>query len=322
MPRRLEIYLQSVLDDLADVREGEVLAWPEAMARADPDDFGLAIVSRSGEDVCVGDTDVEFTMQSSSKAIVYAMAVAEHGLDAVLETVGVEPSGEPYNAPSVDETGRPANPMINAGAMATHGLLLGPGADAPDRNRRILEVFSALAGRKLSVDEEVVAGELAMAHANLSIAHMLRAKGTLPDDPVDIVSGYTRQCAIKVTVRDLAMMGATLANRGRHPVTGDQVLPKGAVRQALSVMMTCGMYDATGDWVSRVGIPAKSGVGGGILGVAPGRGGVASYSPPLDRHGNSVRGVLAFERISDDIGLHFLDALDVEDHRWEDVSEA
>lgn len=315
----LDRYLSEALAAVAPDEGGSLPESPHQLAEADPARFGVAIGSADGQVFSAGDHDVEFAIQSISKALVYAMALHERGPEVVEATVGVEPSGEPYNAPSVDESGRPDNPMINAGAMAVHGLLLGPRADCDDRIEVVLDTFSALAGRRLAIDEQMCEDELAGANANLSIAYMLRARGVLPDDPQDVVRGYLAQCSVKVTADDLAMMGATLAAGGRQPVTGEQVFPRDIVKHTLSVMMTCGMYDATGDWVSRVGIPAKSGVGGGILGVVSGRGGIGTFSPRLDDHGNSVRGISLFERFSDDLGFHFVDALDELDHRWEEL---
>ena len=171
---------------------------------------------------------------------------------------------------------------------------------------RVISGLSAFAGRRLSVNERVYESELEHAHRNYAIAHMLRGHGILTGDPTVAVQGYTRQCSLMVTVKDLALMAATLANYGVHPVTGEQVVPKTVVRQVLSVMFTCGMYNAAGDWATQVGVPAKSGVGGGIIGAVPGQLGVATFSPRLDGHGNSVRGVELFEQFSDDMGMHVM----------------
>src|SRR5690606_8705032 len=178
-------------------------------------------------------------------------------------------SGESFNEISLDrETGRPPNPMVNAGALATHDLVEGTG-DA--RDRRVQDFLSRAAGRDLSVDEKVFASERKSAHRNLALAHLLAAAGHLQGDPEDVVDGYLRQCAIQVTVRDLAAMASTLANGGIQPETGEQVMEQWVARQVLSVMATCGMYDSAGDWMSTVGLPAKSGISGGIIGVLPGQ---------------------------------------------------
>ena len=180
--------------------------------------------------------------------------------------------------------------------------------DADARFARIHRLMSDCAGRELDVDEGVCASEMETAYRNLAIANLLRSYDVINQEPLDVVSGYTRQCAVSVTTRDLAMMAATLGSGGRQPMTGKQVLPPEVVRQVLSVMMTCGMYNAAGDWMSTVGFPAKSGVSGGILGVLPGQVGIATFSPRLDAHGNSTRGVRLCTRMSADMGMHIMQA--------------
>jgi glutaminase len=254
-----------------------------------------------------GDTDVEFTIQSISKPFAYALAPADRGFDAVLAKVGVEPSGEAFNELSLERSGRPLNPMINAGAITAHSLVGPSGLGPEERTRRVVDGLSAFAGRRLEVDESVYASELENAHRNHAIAHMLRSYDVLTEDPEAVVAGYTRQCSLLVTTGDLAVMAATLANRGVHPGSGDRVVPEAVVRQVLSVMSTCGMYDAAGDWATRVGIPAKSGVAGGLIGALPGQVGIATFSPRLDPHGTSVRGSSLFGRFSSDMGLHVME---------------
>ena len=260
-----------------------------------------------GELYASGDTDSLFTIQSISKPFVYALALADRGFEKVLDKVGVEPSGEPFNEISLeDSSGRPLNPMINAGAITTHSLVGTETMNRAERMERVISGLSAFAGRSLDVDEAVYSSEIEHAHRNLAIAHMLRSHDILTENPTGVVEGYTRQCSLLVNVQDLAMMAATLANYGIQPVTGEQVVPKTVVRQVLSVMFTCGMYNAAGDWATQVGIPAKSGVGGGIIGAVPGQLGLATFSPRLDVHGNSVRGVSLFERFSSDMGMHVM----------------
>ena len=255
-----------------------------------------------------GDADEEFTIQSISKPFPYALALADRGFSAVLAKVGVEPSGEAFNEISLEnETGRPRNPMINAGAITTHSLLGSEHLLPAERVDRVVRGLSAFAGRRLEVDETVCVSEMENAHRNLASAHMLRSHNILTGDPRDVVEGYIRQCSVLVTARDLAVMAATLANQGVNPVTGERVVHAPVVRQVLSVMATCGMYDAAGDWATQVGIPAKSGVSGGIIGALPGQVGIAAFSPRLDGHGNSMRGVSLFERFSSDMGLHVME---------------
>jgi glutaminase A len=261
-----------------------------------------------GQIYSTGDDDVEFSIQSISKAFVYALAIEDAGLDKVLEKIGVEPSGDAFNSLSLERgTNRPMNPMINAGAITAHSLIGGPDWTADQRTERILEALSKLAGRKLHVCEEVYHAELRGADRNMGIGYMLKAAGIITGDTQQIVQGYIRQCAINVNVRDLAMMAATLCNAGIHPETGERIIAQDSVRQILSVMATCGMYDAAGDWMSRIGIPAKSGVAGGIIGALPGQMGIAVLSPKLDTRGNSVRGVAICEQLSKDMGLHMMD---------------
>ncbi len=301
-------YLAEALGDVAPDTAGALAGYIPELAEADPDRVGAAFATTDGEIYGAGDVDVEFTIQSISKPFAYALALADRGFDAVLAKVGVEPSGEAFNEISLEGgSGRPLNPMINAGALMAHSLAGAEGLGPKERSERVIAGLSAFAGRRLEVDESVCASELEHAHRNLAIAHMLRSHGLFTEDPASIVDGYTRQCSLLVTARDLALMAATLANRGINPRSGERVVPEPVVRQVLSVMSTCGMYDAAGDWATQVGIPAKSGVAGGLIGALPGQIGIATFSPRLDPHGNSVRGVSLFERFSSDMGLHVME---------------
>ena len=300
-------YLDDVLQSVAADRTGVLANYIPELAEVDPERLGASIAMVDGELYASGDTDSLFTIQSISKPFVYALALADRGFERVLDKVGVEPSGEPFNEISLeDSSGRPLNPMINAGAITTHSLVGTETMNPAERMERVISGLSAFAGRSLDVDEAVYSSEIEHAHRNLAIANMLRSHDILTENPTGVVEGYTRQCSLLVTVQDLAMMAATLANYGIQPVTGEQVVPKTVVRQVLSVMFTCGMYNAAGDWATQVGIPAKSGVGGGIIGAVPGQLGLATFSPRLDVHGNSVRGVSLFERFSSDMGMHVM----------------
>lgn len=300
-------YLDEVLQSVAADRTGVLANYIPELAEVDPERLGASIAMVDGELYASGDTDSLFTIQSISKPFVYALALADRGFERVLDKVGVEPSGEPFNEISLeDSSGRPLNPMINAGAITTHSLVGTETMNPAERMERVISGLSAFAGRSLDVDEAVYSSEIEHAHRNLAIAHMLRSHDILTENPTGVVEGYTRQCSLLVTVQDLAMMAATLANYGVQPVTGEQVVPKTVVRQVLSVMFTCGMYNAAGDWATQVGIPAKSGVGGGIIGAVPGQLGLATFSPRLDVHGNSVRGVSLSERFSSDMGMHVM----------------
>jgi glutaminase len=284
---------------------GTVADYIPELATADPEDVGVAVVSVLGRIYAAGDSGTEFTIQSVSKPFVYALAVADHGLDEVLRHVGSEPSGEPFNAISLDDDGRPANPMINAGAIVTTSLVR-PAADGT-RFGRILGVLSAFAGRELAVDETVYQSELSTGHRNRALAHLSLASGVLVGAVDAATEDYFRQCSVRVTVVDLAIMAATLANAGTNPVTGVRVVDARTARHAMSMMASCGMYDHAGDWGLRVGLPAKSGVSGGIVAVTSGQFGIGVHSPPLDVVGNSVRGVAALTELSDRFGLHMLE---------------
>ncbi|GAA2101355.1 glutaminase [Streptomyces albiaxialis] len=300
-------YLTEALGDVEPDTSGEPAGYIPELASADPDRLGAVFATVQGEVYGAGDIDTEFTIQSISKPFAYALALSDRGFDAVLAKVGVEPSGEAFNEISLEsDTGRPLNPMINAGAITAHSLVGPADLNPAERVERVVQGLSAFAGRPLRTDEAVCASEMEHAHRNLAIAHMLRSHSVLGEDPRAVVDGYVRQCSVLVTARDLAMMAATLANRGENPLSGERVIPEPVVRQVLSVMFTCGMYDAAGDWATQVGIPAKSGVAGGLIGALPGQIGIATFSPRLDPHGNSVRGVSLFERFSSDMGLHVM----------------
>ena len=294
--------LTSVLDEVRGEDAGETAQYIPELASADPDRLALAIADPHGRRIALGDED-PFTIQSISKPFVFALALDALGRDEVLRHVGVEPSGEPFNAISLEEgTGRPANPLINAGAIATTGLIPGPGAG--ERAARIVEGLSRFAGRTLQVDEEVYASEASTGDRNRALAHLLRSYGVIETDPHEVVEAYFRQCSVLVTVADLAVMAGTLAFGGRHPVTGEQVVSARTARDVVSVMTSCGMYDASGSWLIRVGLPAKSGVSGGIVALSPSQFGVGVFSPRLDEYGNSTRGQRLLERLSDVLGLH------------------
>lgn len=298
-------YLHQLHAALATDTRGAVATYIPELAKADPAHFGIVLATVDGHLYEVGDTRVRFTIQSISKPLVYGLALEDWGAERVQRAVGVEPSGEAFNSISLEAgTGRPMNPMINAGAIATSSLVKGETRVA--RLERVLDTMSAFAGRPLDVDEAVFASERDTGHRNRAIGHLLRHYDVLAGDPDDALDLYFHQCAVRVDCRDLALMGATLANGGVHPVTGRRAVAADCVGPVLSVMATSGVYDFTGEWVYRVGLPAKSGVGGGIVAVLPGQLAVAVFSPALDPRGNSVRGVRACEAISRDLGLHFL----------------
>ncbi|WP_127794496.1 glutaminase A [Agromyces sp. LHK192] len=309
MPLDLDIAVQAILDRVLDrarpVGGGELADYIPELAAVDPDRLGIAIASVRGDVHVAGDADTAFTIQSVSKPFVFALAVDALGLEAVLEHVGLEPSGEPFNAISLDEaTGRPLNPMINAGAIVTSSLILGGTAEA--KAAHIVDGLGRFAARDLVVDEEVFSSEAGTADRNLALAHLARATGALTSSVEVATTAYFRQCSVAVTARDLSIMAATLAAGGVNPLTGDRVISADAARWTTSVMTSCGMYDESGTWLVRVGLPSKSGVGGGIVAVQPGQFGIGTFSPRLDARGNSVRGVAILEALSARFGLHVL----------------
>ncbi|HLR94154.1 MAG TPA: glutaminase A [Jiangellaceae bacterium] len=298
-------YLDSVLAEISPHDDGEVAGYIPELAKANPDSFGICVATPDGHVYESGDTRVPFAIQSISKPFTYGLAITDLGFDAVSTKIDVEPSGEPFNEVSLDPvTKLPRNAMINAGAIAAASLVRG--ADRDERFARIQQCYSACAGRPLELDNSIYRSESETGHRNRAVGHLLRSFGVLDGDPEEALDVYLKQCSVIVECRDLAIMAATLANGGTNPITGVQALPPAAVQQVLSVMTTCGMYDNAGDWVTTVGLPAKSGVGGGILAVLPGQLSVAVFSPRLDQHGNSVRGDLACRRLSKDMELHFL----------------
>jgi glutaminase len=288
--------------------EGAVADYIPELSKADPAHFGISLATLDGHVYEVGDSSVPFTIQSISKPFVFALALDTLGAARVESAIGVEPSGDPFNSIRLNAENHPFNPMVNAGAIACSGLI--HEAKGDDAFEYIREALGRFAGRKLGVDEAVYASESATGDRNRAIAYLLRTNAVLRDRVDSVLSVYFRQCAILVTARDIAVMAATLANRGVNPVTSQQVMTPYAISRTLSVMTSSGMYDYAGEWIYRVGIPAKSGVGGGILAALPARLGLGSYSPRLDTHGNSVRGIRVCEALSSHYDLHMLNRSD------------
>ncbi len=296
-------YLERLHAELLEVTGGEVASYIPELTHADPGWFGIALVTVDGHVYQAGDSRQDFTIQSISKALAYGLALEDRGLDHVVSRVGVEPSGEAFNSISLEpDTGRPLNPMINAGAIATTSMIADQ--DGGGAMSRMLGAFGKFTGRQLDIDEKVYRSESDTGHRNRAIAHLLYGHGIIERAPEEALDLYFRQCSILVTARDLAMMAACLANNGVNPVTGVVALKSRYVEKVLSVMSTCGMYDYSGGWVFNIGMPAKSGVGGGIMAVLPGQFGLGVFSPPLDEKGNSVRGIEACRRLSNDFSLH------------------
>jgi len=302
-PSPIREQLKELHREILTVGEGAVATYIPELAKANPDWFGICIVTTNGGVYEVGDSRQEFTIQSISKPFVYGLALEDHGRAEVLKKVGVEPTGDAFNSISLDPTtGCPRNPMINAGAIATTGLVQGKTPQV--RLRRVLEMFGRYAGRELAIDPQVYASESSTGHRNRAIGHMLRNFDILTDDPMPVVETYFQQCSILGNCRDLAMMAATLANRGVNPITNVQAIRGEYVESVLGVMGTCGMYDYAGEWLYDVGMPAKSGVAGGVIAVLPGQIGIGVYSPLLDPKGNSVRGIRVCSALSRRWDLH------------------
>ena len=287
---------------------GTVADYIPELGKADPAHFGISLATLDGHVYEVGDTRIPFTIQSMSKPFVFALALDTLGAARVESAIGVEPSGDPFNSIRLNADNHPFNPMVNAGAIACSGLIHEAKGDGAFEYIR--QALGRFAGRDLEVDEAVFASESATGDRNRAIAYLLRTSAVIKEDVDAVLEVYFRQCAILVTARDIAVMAATLANRGVNPVTGEQVMTPYAISRTLSVMTSSGMYDYAGEWIYRVGIPAKSGVGGGILAALPARLGLGSYSPRLDKHGNSVRGIKVCEALSLHYDLHMLNRSD------------
>lgn len=304
----LQRFLASCHADFRAMNDGTIADYIPELGKADPDHFGIALATLDGHVYETGDSRVPFTIQSMSKPFVFALALDTLGADKVESVIGVEPSGDPFNSIRLNAENHPFNPMVNAGAIACSGLIrAAKGAAAFETIRDALGRF---AGRPLDVDDSVFASETTTGDRNRAIAYLLRTSHVIGEPVDDVLAVYFRQCAVLVTARDTAVMAATLANRGVNPVTGKQVVSPYAVSRTLSVMTSSGMYDYAGAWIYRIGIPAKSGVGGGILASLPARLGLGSYSPRLDGHGNSVRGIKVCEALSSHYGLHMLSRSD------------
>ncbi|NED10474.1 glutaminase A [Streptomyces sp. SID9124] len=295
--------LEGVRRRFQEDREGRVPDYIPELAEVDPELFGIAVAHVSGNVYAVGDAEHPFSIQSVSKPFVFALVNQELGRDTVRTRIGVNSTGLPFNSVLAVELnhGSPMNPMVNAGALATTALV--PGGSPEERWEFIHRGLSRFAGRELHMDERVYASEAGTNQRNESIARLLDSYDALAGDPVATTDLYTRQCSLTVSARDLAVMGATLANGGVCPLTGEQVVDAGVCRDTLSALATAGLYERSGDWLYEVGMPGKSGVSGGIITVAPGKGGLGVFSPRLDEAGNSVRGQRVAHFLSAALGM-------------------
>jgi glutaminase len=299
--------IQEILDEIHEkyrnVDDGAVATYIPELGKADPSLFGLCIMTVDGQVFSAGDCHHEFTIQSMCKPFAFQMALEQHGPEKLHAHVGVEPSGDAFNSIELDpKTTRPFNPMVNAGAIAVSSLIRQSPVDAGIA--AFVDRMSRAAGRTLKIDEAVLQSESSTGHRNRAMGHLLLNFGIVDSEVECSLQQYFSQCSLLVNCFDLASMGATLANIGRHPVSNDSVFDFRYIKHVLSVMFTCGLYDHAGNWAYDVGLPAKSGVSGGIFGVVNRQIGIAVYSPKLDSHGNSVRGLLACRDLAARLGLH------------------
>jgi glutaminase len=301
---RVEELVRAAHERYAGVDAGEVADYIPVLGAADPSLFGLAVIDAAGGVHDAGDALHPFSIQSISKMFVYALTIQEHGHERVRDIVGVNNTGLAFNSVMALELngGHPMNPMVNAGAIATTALMAGAGAD--EKWERIRDGLSAFAGRELPLDDEVYHSEMHTNDRNRALGRLLRSYGRLTGDSDEIVDVYTRQCSLNVTAHDLAVMGATLADGGVNPVTGLRVVSEDVCRDTLAVVAASGLYERSGEWLFEIGIPAKSGVSGGIVAISPGKGAAGAFSPPLDSAGNSVRAQLAIGHLSRSLGLN------------------
>jgi glutaminase len=304
--------IQNALDDaysqVKTVNEGKNADYIPALAEVDSNLFGVSLVTTDGKTYTKGDVDALFSIQSISKVFTLALVLQESGEQVVLDGVGVDATGQVFNSIVAVEQyrGHQMNPLVNPGAITTTGLV--KGATDAEKWNKILKIHSDFAARSLDVNQPVYKSEAETNQRNQAIAALMLAYGLIQDDPKMVTDVYTRQCAINVNAKDLSIMAATLANGGKNPVTGKQVISQGHVKRILAVMSTAGLYDDSGIWLFNVGLPAKSGVGGGIIAVSPGKFGIAAFSPPLDAAGNSVKAQRVIQAVSNALGGNPYDA--------------
>lgn len=286
-----------------DVKEGKNADYIPYLAKVDSNLFGVAIVTAKGEVHAVGDSDHAFAIESISKPFTLALVMQEHGEEAILKKIGVEPTGMPFNSVMAVEIHKSAvNPLVNAGAMASVSLV--KAGSAAERWEKIANIYDKFAGGKLPLNQEVYKSEASTNQHNRGIAELLYSYERLYADPLETTDVYTKQCSVGVTTKQLATMGATLANGGVNPVTGDRVIDAKLVPKMLAVMMMAGFYDEAGSWAWHTGLPAKTGVGGGIVAIVPGKFAIAAFSPPLDEAGNSVRAARAITYVAGALGVN------------------
>ncbi|MGM0946485.1 MAG: glutaminase A [Bacteroidota bacterium] len=307
-PKQIQAAVDQAYEQFKNVKEGKNADYIKELANVDPDIFGITVVDQKGRVYTAGDTESKVSIQSVSKAFVLSLVLEESGSATIREKVGVNATGAPFNSIIAMEvnmrvnTDAEINSMVNAGAIATTSLVKGETAE--QKWESIVNKLSGFAGRKLELNEPVYISEAGDNKRNLASAFLLNSYDKIYFDPEESVDVYTKQCALNVNARDLAIMGATLANGGFNPITKEQVVSEDAVSHTLPVMATAGLYENSGRWLYQTGLPSKSGVGGAMVSVVPGRFGIAVVSPPLDKAGNSVKAQLAIKYIVDQLELN------------------
>jgi glutaminase len=305
-PRRevVAAVIQEAYDKFKDDKNGKNADYIPYLAQVDSKLFGIAIVTTDNQVLTKGDVNYSFSIQSISKVYTLALAMDALGPDKVFEKIGSEPTGRPFNSPVavVDMPSHTGNPFVNAGAIATTSLIAGK--DVDDKWNTILEFYSRVAGEKLTLIDEVYKSEAATNTGNKALSMLLAKYDRIYADPFESVDIYTKQCSVGVNATQLARMGATLANNGINPATGEQVIKAEAIPHILSTMTEAGLYDGSGGWAWRVGLPAKSGVGGGIVAIVPGKGAIAVFAPPLDEAGNSVKAQKVIEYVANKLNYN------------------
>ena len=303
---QLQKTIDAIYEKFKDVDDGEVATYIPELGKANPKDFGICLATSEGQLFMAGDWEKEFTIQSMCKPFAFLMALEQHGIDETLKHVGVEPSGEAFNSIELDpKSGCPFNPMVNAGAIAVASLIKQSPVEAGIE--AFVKKMGKAAGRELHIDESVLASESATGHRNRAIAYMLLNSAVIDEEVQSTLHQYFAQCSMLVNCKDLAMMAATMANIGNQPLTGEPVFDFQLIKYVMAVMFSCGLYNYAGNWAFEVGLPAKSGVAGGIFAVVNRQLGIGVYSPKLDAQGNSVRGILVCKELASHFGLHAFD---------------
>jgi glutaminase len=302
--KEISAVIQRLHNSYKNTEEGSLAKYIPELGKANPNSFCISITTIDGETSFVGDDATMFTMQSISKPLIFGLALETHGLDHVRSRVDVEPTGEPFDSiiRLDNESKKPFNPLVNTGAIAMTNLIKGSGKTS--RQEILEKTMENYVGRKIKVDEAVYESEKITGHRNRAIAHLMLHFGMVEPAIDEMLDLYFRQCSFNVNAKDLSVIGATLANNGVNPTTKTRAIKDQYIKNILALMFTCGLYTYAGEWAFDVGIPAKSGVSGGIMAVVPGRMGIGIYSPLVDKHGNSVRGVRVCGDLSRELNLH------------------